>query len=522
MKSTIHLGFETGTGRAVEIPLSHLIVTGVTQLSGKTTTLEALITRSGLDAIVFKTKPGEKGFSEGAVIPPFFREHSDWQYVTSLLEATLNERVKFQRSWIMRSCKGTSSLLEVKRNIEAELANPKVTGLNRSIYTELEEYFKLILPQLSVISFSRSLDIASGLNIMDLTRMSVELQSLVIRSVLETVLSSREGTIVIIPECWSFLPQGRGNPVKRVAEQFIRQGATNHNFLWLDSQDISSVDKTPLKQVSTWILGIQSERNEVQHTIDQMPIPKRSRPPVDEIMTLEVGHFFACTPSFTKKTYVQPAWMTSTIAEGVARGALKSKDVKPPATRPPQLPASSAPCDMPATEPELRIHKDLLGEAFGEINRLRSEMNIRLSNLKAEILASLPKNGSAVYEIAPLKMLQRKCLEEAKAFIFSQIGSLTDDQRKILRFVESAGTGVKQKDVIEKCLGLSSSSGGTNDKVKKLAIEMNGLGLIRRDDRIATSYPNLMKRVESDLSIHSASADEIQSVYDHLIAGILD
>jgi hypothetical protein len=338
-------------------------------------------------------------------------------------------------------------------------------------------------------------------------------------------LTAREGTIVIIPECWSFLPQGRGNPVKKEAEKFIRQGATNHNFLWLDSQDISSVDKTPLKQVSTWILGIQSERNEVQHTIDQMPIPKRSRPPVDEIMTLEVGHFFACTPSFTKKTYVQPAWMTSTVAEGIARGALKSKDVKPPApshtapTKP--APASSAPWDMPAKEPELRIHKDLLKEAFDEIGRLRSEMNDRLSKLKAEIIASIPKNGSAAYEIAPLKMLQRKCLEEAKAFILSQIASLTDDQRKILRFVESAGTGVKQKDLIEKCLGLSSSSGGTNDKVKKLAIEMNGLQLIRRDDRIATAYPNLMKRLESDLSIHSASADEIQSVYDHLIAGIL-
>ena len=61
----IHLGYEVETGNQIQILPSHLIVTGVTQLSGKTTTLEALIHRSELKAIVFKTKPGEQGFNEG-------------------------------------------------------------------------------------------------------------------------------------------------------------------------------------------------------------------------------------------------------------------------------------------------------------------------------------------------------------------------------------------------------------------------------------------------------------------------
>ena len=46
MKS-IHLGYEVGTGRAVAIRVRHLAVTGPTQESGKTTTLEALVRRSG-------------------------------------------------------------------------------------------------------------------------------------------------------------------------------------------------------------------------------------------------------------------------------------------------------------------------------------------------------------------------------------------------------------------------------------------------------------------------------------------
>jgi len=49
----IKLGYVIPSGDPVEINPSHLIVTGITQLSGKTTTLEALISRSGSKAIVF-------------------------------------------------------------------------------------------------------------------------------------------------------------------------------------------------------------------------------------------------------------------------------------------------------------------------------------------------------------------------------------------------------------------------------------------------------------------------------------
>jgi hypothetical protein len=52
-KKTILLGFEAGTGAEVKIPFHHTIVTGTTQLSGKTTTLEALVSRSGARAIAF-------------------------------------------------------------------------------------------------------------------------------------------------------------------------------------------------------------------------------------------------------------------------------------------------------------------------------------------------------------------------------------------------------------------------------------------------------------------------------------
>jgi hypothetical protein len=63
----VKLGYEIKTGKEVSVKPSHLIVTGITQLSGKTTTLEALIKRSGLKAVIFKTKIGEKSFTEGEI-----------------------------------------------------------------------------------------------------------------------------------------------------------------------------------------------------------------------------------------------------------------------------------------------------------------------------------------------------------------------------------------------------------------------------------------------------------------------
>ena len=54
-KDGILLGYEVGTGEPVTLQPQHLAVTGQTQQSGKTTTLEALVSRSGATALTFIT-----------------------------------------------------------------------------------------------------------------------------------------------------------------------------------------------------------------------------------------------------------------------------------------------------------------------------------------------------------------------------------------------------------------------------------------------------------------------------------
>jgi hypothetical protein len=321
------LGFEVGTAEPVYIKPGHLIVTGITQRSGKTTTLEGLITRSKLKAIAFKTKPGEAGFSIGKVIPPFFVEHSDWKYVESLMGAVMGEKMKFERSWIIRACRGAETLEDVDKNILERLKNTREQSLDYGVYTSLHAYFQIVLPQLKDTQFSKELTLYEGVNIMDLEEFSDELQSLVIRSVLEYVLRNERETVVIIPEAWKFVPEGRGSPAKQAAEMLIRQGAAKSNYVWIDSQDLAGVDKGLLKQVSNWILGLQLERNEVQHTLDQIPLPNSMKPKTDRIMTLKLGHFFYCSPEMTKAVYVMPSWVNEEIAKKVALGQLAPEQI---------------------------------------------------------------------------------------------------------------------------------------------------------------------------------------------------
>jgi len=323
--SKILLGFEVGSGKEVQMRLHHTVVTGMTQLSGKTTTLEAIISRSGRRAIAFKTKRGEEGFNAYEEILPFFNERADWQYVASLLEATLREKLKFERPWIMRATKGARTLREVMENIAMLKAESSGGSLPENIYTALEEYLKIVVPQIERFQFSKTLELKDGINVMDLTEMSVELQSLVIRSTMEHVISELRDVIVIIPEAWEHLPQGRNTPVKLYAETFIRKGASIGNFLFIDSQDIAGVDKTPLRQCNNWILGRQREAHEVERVRE---ILGRNRFSAEDIRGLPLGHFYAVLGDELKKVYVLPAGVPYKLGRRVATGEVPVEKIK--------------------------------------------------------------------------------------------------------------------------------------------------------------------------------------------------
>ena len=321
----ILLGFEVGSGDPVFMGVHHSIVTGMTEKSGKTTTLEAIIHRSERRAIAFKTKRGEAGFSDYHEIPPFFKERADWQYVASILEATMRERMKFERSWIIKASRGAKTLRGVFENVITLKEKARKDSLSESVYTVLEEYLKIVVPQIEETPFTSTLKLKDGINVMELTPLSLEMRSLVIRSVMEHVITKMRNVIVVIPEAWEYIPQRRSTPVKWYAETFIRKGASVQNWMFLDSQDLAGIDKTPIRQCDNWIMGRQREAHEVERLRDVIGKKFASE---SEVRRLKLGHFYASIGDQLKKVYVLPVGVPEEMGIKVARGEISPDVVK--------------------------------------------------------------------------------------------------------------------------------------------------------------------------------------------------
>ena len=344
---TILLGYELATGRAVRIPLRHMAVTGITQMSGKTTTLEALINRSGLRAVTFITKRGEGSFggdTASRTIPAYFRPGCGWQEVVELLEVCTGKRVSDgMLPYVMRACNGLQlagakqknkagevdircdkcgtahfegvpcasiaprNLAEVAANLnrlEAE-ADGKAEA-NRLLL--LCGYFTLTLAQVELLPTAGQLELHSGLNCMDLSAYPVALQALVIAATLDHINQCEAGVVVLIPEAWQFIPREGHTACKAAVERMARKGACLDNYLWIDSQDLAGIDIVARKAVSCYLLGVQREANEVQRTLKHLPADVR-KPSARGIMELRRGEFWAAWDAELHPVYVQPAWL---------------------------------------------------------------------------------------------------------------------------------------------------------------------------------------------------------------------
>jgi hypothetical protein len=578
-KQKIKLGYEVGTGEEVSILPGHTVITGITNLSGKTTALLGLIKRSGLKAIIVKLKIGEKAITEGSLIPPFYKEDFDWEYAAELLESSRKEKLKFERSWIIKYSKGASNLLEFKRNIDNALANDKLRELDKSVLISLQAYLEKILPELQYAPLSKSLEIREGINIMDLERFNEATQMLIIRSVLNEVLENHKGVIVVIPESWKVIPEDLSTPVKRPAESFVRQGATNDNYLAIDSQDITGTSKVILKQVSNWILGKQTELNEIRRSIDQIPLSKKSKPKPEEIANLKRGQFIAITPDFVKKIYSQPVWVDDKTAIKVAKGQIDPDDLEQPVYIAPyqiitpkqESNPKEKNLDHMPTQDTLELKKkfsdlredfitnkndvftkfqqvnDSISKIYSELMNLKNQpkqvinedeivmrviqkmpvpnisnnssgSSIDKESLVREIISRIPSTGNVVYEVSPPEKIKKDFLEEAKQRTLNEIQSFPDDMKKVLKWIETKSSQVTKLNIYNYGLGFTSqySGGGSFDKgVNDLVAK----GYIRKEKSYL--YANIKNKLKIELEPNHANEQEIEQVYNHILMELL-
>jgi len=235
-----------------------------------------------------------------------------------------------ERGWIVKLCqdygdktkakayswKRPKSLAELLKNVKTAL--PYLRGSAEMICMQLQEYLTAVVREIGQTEFSSKLELEQGINVMDVTELSDGLKALVIRSVIEWVHKRGRKIVVIIPEAWKFIPEGRSTPVKLALEGLIREGAGVGNFVWMDSQDLRGVDKLLLRSVIVWLFGVQRQKNEVASTLAS--IPDHPKPSATEVMQLGKGEFFVAYGSTLIRTYVQPAGMEDAHAQAIARG----------------------------------------------------------------------------------------------------------------------------------------------------------------------------------------------------------
>lgn len=545
MRDGVLLGFEVGTGDYVHIPVRHLAVTGQTQEAGKTTTLEALITRSGLRAVTFITKRGESAFTREARIRPYFREQTDWQFVASLLEASRGEKLKFERAWIIRASKGARTLADVHANVKAALETAK--GMSADVYLCLDAYLDQVVPQLASVKWATGLELVPGVNAVDMSGLSVEMQHLVIRSTLLWVLEKEQGTVVVVPEAWKFIPQGRGTPVKLAAEAYIRQGAALHNYLWLDSQDLGGVEKTILRSVPVWLLGVQRESNEIKRTLDSIHAKK---PKPAEVAQLRLGEFYACWGAHAVKTYVQPAWMGEEDARGHARGTFRV--VEGVGRVDPRMFVDLEPEEEPGMcaqhqklERELsvlkketdglrenlrdaRLEEQTWREAF-ELEKTLAEAAIRVREAFAllmpavagdylpvnedaivqRVLARIPTNGHGINVTAP-EALRLQVQKDVAERIVGDARALPPAAKRILKVLIALDKRVSQSQASERA---GVSTGGSMIEAFKA---LNSYGLIDVH-RKAGTRDAVRSRIVAELSDLGAKDDVVEQVYQSVL-----
>lgn len=360
MKQPILLGFEVGTGEPVRIPLAHTFVTGQTQLSGKTTTLRAIVGRSGCRALAFVTKRGEQ--FQGRRIQPYLPREGEhpihWRLVETILAAALGQRtMKYERFWLIQAAKGATSLAGVRENVLRLLGKAK-GGRTEEAYTLIREYLDLVVPEMQALAAADVLDLQPGLNVMDLAGVGAQLQALVIRAALERINHHERGVLTVFPEAWEFAPRARSAAAKDEAIAMARKGAVLGNYLLCDSQDLAGVDTVIRQAASVWILGVQRELNELKRTIDSIPAGIAKPKPAD-VATLGLGQFYACWGRHAVKTYVLPDWMAEAEGHSFAVHPGRVEYATPP-NAPPKPAIEKEETDMSAVETKLDRLADLI------------------------------------------------------------------------------------------------------------------------------------------------------------------
>jgi hypothetical protein len=188
--------------------LRHLAVTGRRRSRARRRRSRRSSPAPACTALAFVTKRGEGAFADGRRVQPYFRDRADWQFVTSIIDATLQEKNKFLRPWIMKICRTTRTLADVQREVREGAQEGE--GDQRGRLHAARRVPRSDRAGDPARRAGAELDLAPGAQRDGRERLR-DADADAVRAVGDRLgeRARARNTIVVVPEAWEFIPRAR-------------------------------------------------------------------------------------------------------------------------------------------------------------------------------------------------------------------------------------------------------------------------------------------------------------------------
>jgi hypothetical protein len=322
---TIFVGYEIGVARPVEIPIFHMLVTGQTRLSGKTTALKALAKKAaaeGFKVLVLDTKTNQADYTDfGEEVPVCLRQTTDSLILLGLLESIFQRKITRYYSTLTEVTENAKTFVDVIQNAEALKAKTRV-GFVKDACASLIDLLKRLLIQTRRVQTTTDLQLPYKINRMSINAFDVQSQQLIAKTVFEEALHKYKKLIIVLDEAYKFLPQKWSSACGRAAQDYVTQGGATELYLWMSTQFLATTSKDTMKTMAIKLLGTQDHDTECQHTVDLVPsdIARNQRVNKEFIMHLKLGHFVVVTKEWVKVAYACPETADQRECQQVALG----------------------------------------------------------------------------------------------------------------------------------------------------------------------------------------------------------
>lgn len=285
-----------------------MLITGTTQLSGKTTLLKALARQAveqGYKVLIFDCKQNLADFENfGEEIPICMRETTDSLTILGLLESIMGRKLTVQYATLSRVTQGAKTFKDVLSNAE-ELEKTAKNGFVKDCARVLMELLSRLIEQTAERETSPKLELKHPINRISMNKFALEGQQMIVKTAFEDALEHPK-LIVILDEASKFNPQKYRSACQRAISHYVTQGAITNNYLWMATQYLATTSKDAMKAMDIKLLGRQSHDTECEHTLDLIPKLGAVKFTNDSIMQLKLGHFIAVAENWVKIVYSCP------------------------------------------------------------------------------------------------------------------------------------------------------------------------------------------------------------------------